>query len=103
MDEVDVVRDRAASKFRLMHAGRRIGVIEYRQDGNQVTMDHTVVSEKYSGQGLAARLVEAALADVRANGETVVPRCPYVRDFIAKHPEWADLVPAESVAERDAS
>lgn len=103
MDNVRVVRNRRASEFELIHEGQRIGVIEYSQDGDQLTVDHTEVAEDFSGQGLAARLVEAALADIRANDETVVPQCPYVRGYIAKHPQWADLVAGGLATDRSAS
>ena len=35
----------------------------------------------------------AALDDVRAAGASVQPLCPFVRSFIADHPEYLDLVP----------
>ena len=53
---------------------------------------HTEIEEKYQGQGIARRLVREALDDVRAKGSTIVPLCPYVAAFIAKNPEYDDLV-----------
>lgn len=92
MANVEIVRNPQASRFELLLNGERIGGIEYVQRGSHVAMTHAEVSEEFSGQGLAGTLVEAALADVRARGEQVVAQCPYVRDYIGKHPEWADLV-----------
>ena len=37
-------------------------------------------------------LVRGALDDVRRKGMTVGPQCPFVANFIAEHPEYADLV-----------
>ena len=37
------------------------------------------------------RLPGAAL-HVRSRGERVVPSCPFIAQFIARHPEHADLV-----------
>ncbi|MFC7573610.1 GNAT family N-acetyltransferase [Klenkia terrae] len=42
--------------------------------------------------GLGGTLVRAALDDVRAAGGTVVPQCPFVAGWIARHPEYRDLV-----------
>jgi predicted GNAT family acetyltransferase len=42
-----------------------------------------------------SRLVGFALDTTRAEGLSVDPYCPYVRDFIAKRHEYLDLVPPE--------
>jgi len=52
------------------------------------------------GQGLGAVLVRAALDDVRQRGARIVPSCWYVAEFIAEHPEDADLVVQEERANR---
>ncbi|MGW5028548.1 GNAT family N-acetyltransferase, partial [Streptomyces albidoflavus] len=36
-------------------------------------------------------LVTHALTDVRDNGGRIVPVCPYVKKFLTKHEEFADL------------
>jgi predicted GNAT family acetyltransferase len=36
--------------------------------------------------------VRGALDDVRAKGGSVVPKCSFVRGWIEKHPDYADLV-----------
>jgi predicted GNAT family acetyltransferase len=61
-------------------------------DGDVAIMPHTKIDPAYEGQGLATTLIRAALDDVRARGLTVVPRCPFVRDFIDKNPDYQDLV-----------
>ena len=37
-------------------------------------------------------LMRAVLENVRAQGLKVVPACPFVADFIDRHPEFADLL-----------
>ena len=44
------------------------------------------------GRGIASRLVQGALESARAAGLKVVPRCPFVSAYIAKHPEFGDLL-----------
>lgn len=53
---------------------------------------HTVVKEAYGGQGLASKLVQAAVEDAIASGAKVVPVCPYVVAWAKKHPEFADHI-----------
>jgi uncharacterized protein len=36
--------------------------------------------------------VQGTLDDLRARGLALVPLCPFVADFITRHPEYADLV-----------
>ena len=45
-----------------------------------------------SRYGLGSRLVQRALDDLRARGLALVPLCPFVADFVGRHPEYADLV-----------
>lgn len=49
---------------------------------------HTTVSDNYTGQGVAARLVQDALDDTLADGVAVVPVCPYVKAWLRKHPDY---------------
>ena len=56
-----------------------------------VIADHTGVPDAFRGQGVGLRLVEALVADARANGYKVMPLCPFVNATRKKHPEWADV------------
>lgn len=56
-----------------------------------VIADHTGVAPALEGRGLARRLVEALVADARANDYNVVPLCPYVNAQRRRHPDWADV------------
>jgi predicted GNAT family acetyltransferase len=47
---------------------------------------------KLGGKGVGSKLVQGALDQVRAAGLQVIPECPFVKAWIEKHPEYADLV-----------
>lgn len=66
--------------------------LNYRMQGAAVDLVHTEVPAEYQGQGLAGKLATAALEWARAKGLKVIPSCSYVRGYIAKHPEFEDLV-----------
>lgn len=53
--------------------------------------DHTLVPPAIGGRGVAARLVEALVADARAEGFRIDPACSYVEAQFRRHPDWADL------------
>lgn len=62
----------------------------FEQDGVKVA-DHTIVPPEIGGRGVAAALVDALVADARAEGFKIRPQCSYVVAAFKRHPEWADL------------
>ena len=88
-----VVRDNPGEqRYDLLVDGERAGRLEYRRGGANVALTHTEVDRSFEGQGLAAKLVAAALDDLRARGLKVVPVCPYVTAYLRRHPEQRDLL-----------
>ena len=71
--------------------GTRAGVAKYRDRDGRRVLFHTEVGEGYAGRGLAGRLVGEALADIRAAGMRVVPVCPYVKRFLERRDDFADI------------
>jgi predicted GNAT family acetyltransferase len=72
--------------------GALAGVSEYELAADTIVFLHTVVAEEYEGQGVASAIARYALDDARARGLHVRPLCPYIRGWIERHPEYADLV-----------
>ena len=83
-----------ANRYEYVADDEPLAVVEYRVDGDVVVMFHTSTEPSQRGRGLAARVVQRALDDVRARGLRVEPRCWFVAEFIASHPEYRDLVTA---------
>ncbi|MFI6355256.1 GNAT family N-acetyltransferase [Streptomyces sp. NPDC050743] len=78
-------------RYEILVDGKRAGLTAYRDRGEQRVFFHTEVDEAFAGQGLASRLVQEALTDVREAGKRIVPVCPYVAKFLNKHEEFADI------------
>lgn len=85
-------RDNAARHRFELDADGRTAVAYYTLVPGVITFTHTEVPTEVSGRGIGSRLVHAALTDARARGLKVVARCSFVSAYIAKHPEFADLV-----------
>jgi uncharacterized protein len=86
------VRDNTAlSRFEL-DADSVTAVANYRRAGRVMTFTHTEVPTQARHRGIASRLIEGALADIRARGFKVVPHCSFVRDYLDAHPEDNDLL-----------
>ena len=72
--------------------GAMIREIRYVIEPGAVALVHTEVDPGFQGQGLASELVQGAMNDLRDRGLKMIPVCPYVRAWLRRHPEQADLV-----------
>ncbi len=69
-----------------------VAYLEYSLSGNVLVLTHTEVPEKLRGLGLASSLAETALRWARENNAKVDVICPMVQGYLARHPEYSDLV-----------
>jgi uncharacterized protein len=75
------------------HMGDQLaGFSEYLVAPGRIIFTHTKVDPDLEGRGIGSRLVRFELDDVRRRGLKVTPRCPFVRAFIERHPDYQDLV-----------
>ena len=81
-----------AERFEIRDGDRLLGIAAYQLRGDEIRFTHTEVNPDAGENGLGSRLVRAALDDVRGRGLRVVPLCPFVRGWIERHPDYADLV-----------
>ena len=93
-DAAPVITDNPAeSRYELHLGGELAGFVLYRLRGQQITLIHTEIDPLFQGAGLATHLARFSLDDARKRNLAVLPSCPYIRSWIGKHPEYADLVP----------
>ena len=86
------VRNNAAlSRFELdVEDGTAFAI--YRMSPGTVTIVHTEVPPKARGSGVGSAFVRRILQEVRGQGLKVIPQCDFVRAFMAKNPEFNDLL-----------
>ena len=72
-----------------------VGSIVYEGSGQRLVFSHTIVEPEFRRRGIGTVLVTRALDDVRARGMTLSNYCEFVAEFIAAHPDYADLIDAE--------
>jgi predicted GNAT family acetyltransferase len=94
-EDVNVQQNAEQSRFEIRVGGELAGFAVYHLHGDVADFTHTEIDDAFEGEGLGSRLVGAALDQTRAAGHQVLPHCPFVRAYIARHAEYADLVPAE--------
>jgi uncharacterized protein len=90
---VDVVNNKTQHRYELTVEGH-LAATYYKLSDGVITFVHTEVPPELGGKGVGSALVKGALDQVRADGLKVIPECPFVRAYIGKHPEYADLLKA---------
>ena len=81
----------ALHRFELEVDGH-MAVAYYQLAPGVITFTHTEVPQELSGQGIGSQVTRAALDAARARGLKVVAKCPFVAAYMAKHPEFNDLL-----------
>ncbi|MEO5877031.1 MAG: GNAT family N-acetyltransferase [Streptosporangiaceae bacterium] len=87
-----VIDNSAESRYELHLDGQSAGFAVYQLTDGAVVFTHTEIDPAVGGKGHGGTLVRGALDDVRGRGLSVVPACPFVKSYIAKHPEYEDLL-----------
>ena len=93
MSDVQVTNNEAEKRYEARVDGRLAGSAYYDTADDLIVFTHTEVDDDYEGQGVGSALARAALDDVRADGRRkVVPRCPFIKGWIDRHPDYRDLL-----------
>jgi len=96
LDDVTVTHNEEAQRFELLVDGH-LALSTYRRFPGRIVLNHTEVPPPLEGHGLAAKLARFALDFARVSHLRVVPLCPYISNFIRKHPEYQDLLSSEDL------
>ncbi|WP_241245959.1 GNAT family N-acetyltransferase [Microbacterium sp. 4R-513] len=85
-DDVSVVRNDSARRYEVRVGDVVAGFTMFRIDPQgRLHFPHTEVDPSFQGRGLAQKVIEEAMTDVAARGETVVPHCPVVSRYLRSH------------------
>ena len=90
--DYEVVDNPERRRFEVRKGRRVLGWAAYEQTAQMIVFTHTEVKPREEGHGLGSLLVRTTLDHVRAQEMRVLPTCPFVHGWIARHPEYADLV-----------
>jgi hypothetical protein len=87
----NAVRDNTELHRFELDADGKIAVSNYKRDNGVITFMHTEVPKELEGHGIGSALVKGALDLARAEGSKVIARCPFVKAYLERHTEYADL------------
>ena len=81
-----VVRDnRDAHRFEAIVDGQT-AYLQYERRPPAIVLVHTEVPEALRGGGIGSAVIRLALQSARAEGLSIVAKCPFVREYLKKHP-----------------
>lgn len=72
--------------------GGAVAYLEFDNDGQWLTLWHTEVPSALRGKGIASMLARTAFEHAREQKLKVDVICPVVANFVAKNPEFKDLL-----------
>jgi predicted GNAT family acetyltransferase len=87
----DNVRDTAERHRFELDIDGAVAFSNYRRDGATLTFMHTEVPPALNGRGIGSALVRGALDLARAQNLKVRAQCPFVKAYLERHAEYADL------------
>jgi predicted GNAT family acetyltransferase len=90
-DPPQVTDNQAESRFEVQDGGHRAELL-YRRNGKRLVLIHTEVPAQLEGHGIGGALVRAAVDRAARDGMTIVPLCPFARDWLERHPDVASQV-----------
>lgn len=82
-----VVNNEKEMQFEVTANGEKAYLI-YRFYKKDIAFMHTVVPKALEGRGIASALAHEAFHYAEAHHKKVMVYCPFVADFIQKHPEY---------------
>ncbi len=93
--DLEVADNPDKARFEILADGELAGFAQYHLDGDEIAFTHTQTDDRFRGQGIAGLLVQSSLDAARERHLAVLPYCPFVRNWIIEHREYADLVPPD--------
>ncbi len=91
-DMTDTVQNNPAKKRYELAVEGHVAATYYSLSDGIITFMHTEVPKELEGKGIGSKLIKSTLDQVRAAGLKVVALCPFVKAYIGKHAEYADLM-----------
>jgi predicted GNAT family acetyltransferase len=89
-DALDVVvtNNEAARRYEVHIGATLAGLTTYLLDDERVVFTHAEVYPQWEGKGVGTALARGALDDVIARGKLITPKCPFIVDFVRRHPSY---------------
>ncbi len=89
--EPPIVDNIARNRYELI-VDHHVAFVVYERTPGTIRFIHTVVPKALEGRGIGSRLARHVMDKARADGEKVIPQCPFIAAWLTKHHEYDDLI-----------
>jgi predicted GNAT family acetyltransferase len=86
--DIEVTNNSDEQRYEVRVNGELAGLTTYRLADDRVVFSHAEVAPEWEGRGVGSALAQAALDDVIAAGKLITPQCPFIADYISRHPSY---------------
>jgi hypothetical protein len=90
LEKLEITHNPANDRFEVWIDGK-LSKLDYIQEARNFVIAHVGVYPEHRGQGIAGKIVEAALQYARENGLRVIPMCSYAAAYIRRNPQYMEL------------
>lgn len=90
---MEISRNSAKNQFEAVKDGQT-AVAQYELRGAQMTITHILVPGAIEGQGVGSALCQFIIQTARDEQGSIVPQCPFMAAYFARHPENNDVTAA---------
>ncbi|MEW2219606.1 GNAT family N-acetyltransferase [Streptomyces sp. NPDC006990] len=91
-EQFEISDNTAEGRFEARVDGALAGVAQYLRAPGVLAVTHTEVEPAYEGRGVGGALAHHILESAQEAGEKVAPVCPFVANWIRRHPDYQPLV-----------
>jgi predicted GNAT family acetyltransferase len=91
-DELVITDVSAARRYEAHLAGELAGWVDYGRVRDRLVAVHTEVKPEFGGRGIGKALVRRVIADARAGGLRITPRCPLFAAHFERNPHDQDVL-----------
>ncbi|WP_435354877.1 GNAT family N-acetyltransferase [Emticicia sp. SJ17W-69] len=88
---IEIIQNHEKKRFEI-HVEGKIAFQEYIQTEKDFIITHTEVPQSLEGRGLGSLLAKNALEYTEKAGLKMMPLCPFMATYIAKHREYEHLL-----------
>lgn len=91
--DVTVIENADDNKYEALDEGGRVaGFVEYVDHRGTRVLFHTEVDDALEGRGIGSALARAVLDQALTCGLSVRVTCPFLTDWVQRHPDYAERV-----------
>ena len=100
-EDIEVVDRPDSTRYEILSNGEVAGHVEYHAMDEHIVLTHAETDPAFEGRGIASALAKGVFDDLRARGVKADPQCPFMARWLAKHPEYSDVVVAGAVPDAE--